>query len=187
VSFQQDHEGVTTIFSDGTSAHGGVLVGADGSNSAVRTQLLHGFKATPAPFINFIGDVVLSKAHYEPLLKHSTNGYLIGGLNLKGNFLLMKYLEEGTAMFNWTIAWRTENFEEDHIKWQRASSEEQLEKTLQLVKDWPPEVVRGIAQSKASNILTPPYTLLETVLPAQGLPKSRVTLIGDAAHSMVRL
>ena len=185
VSFQEDHEGVTAFFEDGKSARGDVLVGADGSNSSVRIQLLPGFKAIPSPFMMLLGKVVLSKTQYEPLLKHSTNGPLIGGPNLKAYLLLMDYLDDETAIFNWNVSWRTENFETDYTKWRSTSPELQLEKILELIKGWPPEIVQGIAQSKASDIQTPPLTLIETVLPPKGLPRGRVTLIGDAAHSMV--
>ncbi|KAF9926891.1 hypothetical protein FBU30_003612 [Linnemannia zychae] len=39
LSFQQDHEGVMIRFSDNTTTHGDVLVGADGAHSSVRQHL----------------------------------------------------------------------------------------------------------------------------------------------------
>ncbi|KAF8937997.1 hypothetical protein BGZ47_008764 [Haplosporangium gracile] len=39
LSFEQNHEGVTVQFSDNTSMHGDILVGADGAHSAVRQHL----------------------------------------------------------------------------------------------------------------------------------------------------
>ncbi len=39
LSFQQNHEGVMVCFSDNTSVHGDILVGADGAHSAVRQHL----------------------------------------------------------------------------------------------------------------------------------------------------
>ncbi|KAK5827751.1 hypothetical protein F5H01DRAFT_332179 [Linnemannia elongata] len=39
LSFQQNHEGVMVRFSDNTSIHGDILVGADGAHSAVRQHL----------------------------------------------------------------------------------------------------------------------------------------------------
>jgi 2-polyprenyl-6-methoxyphenol hydroxylase-like FAD-dependent oxidoreductase len=185
VSFQEDSGGVTVLFKNGSSARGDVLVGADGSNSTVRTQLLHGFKADLSPFLMFLGKVILSKAQFEPLLKYSTNGPLAGGPDLKAYVLLMDYLDDGTAVFNWNVSWRSENFEADHAKWQRASQEDQLEKALQLLNNWPPQIVNAFAQSDPADIQSPPLTLMETLLPSQGLPRGRVTLIGDAAHSMV--
>lgn len=39
LSFEQNQEGVTVHFSDNTSMHGDILVGADGAHSAVRQHL----------------------------------------------------------------------------------------------------------------------------------------------------
>jgi len=39
LSFQQNHEGVMLRFSDNTTTHGDILVGADGAHSAVRQHL----------------------------------------------------------------------------------------------------------------------------------------------------
>ena len=39
LSFEQNHEGVTVHFSDNTTMHGDILVGADGAHSAVRQHL----------------------------------------------------------------------------------------------------------------------------------------------------
>ena len=38
--FEQNADGVTAIFSDGTRVEGGLLIGADGLRSTVRSQLL---------------------------------------------------------------------------------------------------------------------------------------------------
>lgn len=183
--FKEDREGVTVFFEDGTSARGDILVGADGSNSAVRTQLLHGFKPDPSPYMMFMGTVVLSETQYAPLIEHSTNGPLVGSPGLKAYVLLVEYLGDGTALFNWNVAWKTDNIETEHDKWRVKGAEEQLEKIQQLLEDWPPEVVKAILSSKHSDVHLPPFRLLETVLPPQGLPRGRITLVGDAAHSMV--
>lgn len=39
LSFQQNHEGVMVRFSDNSTTHGDILVGADGAHSAVRQHL----------------------------------------------------------------------------------------------------------------------------------------------------
>ncbi|KAF9105915.1 hypothetical protein BGX29_011031 [Mortierella sp. GBA35] len=49
-SFQQNHEGVMLRFSDNTTVHGGVLVGADGAHSGVRQRL---FKALQTQWVAF--------------------------------------------------------------------------------------------------------------------------------------
>lgn len=44
MSFQQNHQGVMARFSDGSTIHGDVLVGADGAHSAVRHHLFKTLK-----------------------------------------------------------------------------------------------------------------------------------------------
>lgn len=39
LSFQQNHEGVMLRFSDNTTIHGDILVGADGAHSSIRQHL----------------------------------------------------------------------------------------------------------------------------------------------------
>lgn len=185
ISFEEDNKGVTVFFEDGSIAHGDILVGADGANSPVRSQLLNGFKADTSPFIMFFGNVVLPKPQYEVVLKHSTNGIIIGGPNIKGYLFLLDYVENDSAEFNWNISWRADNYEEQYAKWQSGSPEDQLDMLTQLLNGWPPEVVQSISQTKAPDVQIPPMRLFETVLPQEGLPRGRVTLIGDAAHSMV--
>lgn len=44
MTFQQNHQGVMARFSDGSTIHGDVLVGADGTHSAVRHHLFKTLK-----------------------------------------------------------------------------------------------------------------------------------------------
>ncbi|EXJ74309.1 uncharacterized protein A1O5_02605 [Cladophialophora psammophila CBS 110553] len=185
VRYEEDHDGVTAYFKDGTSARGHILVGADGSNSPVRAQFLQGFKPDSSPFLTALGRVVLSKDLYEPLLEHSANGILAGGPDQKTYCLLMEYLDNDTAIFNWTVSWRSSNLEEDYAKTVEAGPAAQLEMARQRMKDWPPAMVNALAQCEPSDLQWPPVRLMETVLPPRNLPRGRVTLIGDAAHSMV--
>ena len=183
--YEEDRDGVTAYFEDGTSARGHVLVGADGANSPVRTQLLPGFKADPSPYFCGLCKVILPKDLYQPLLEHSSNGPLAAAPGQKAYCLIMEYLENDTAAFNWNISWRSGNPEGEYAEIVAAGPAAQLETAKQRMKDWPPAMANAIAQSKVSDLQWPPIRLMETVLPPQGLPKGRVTLLGDAAHSMV--
>ena len=185
LSYEEDHEGVTALFGDGTVARGDILLGADGSNSSVRSQLLRGFQASPSAFLMFHGDVVLSKLQYEPLLEHSSCGILTGGSRVKIYLLLMEFLENETALFNWNVSWQSNDLEADQAWAQAASQESLLEKSVKIIQGYPPYVVQAIEQTKSQNVQKPPIKLIETLLPPHGLPKGRVSLLGDAAHSMV--
>jgi 2-polyprenyl-6-methoxyphenol hydroxylase-like FAD-dependent oxidoreductase len=186
VRYEEDRDGVTAYFKDGTTARGHILVGADGANSPVRNQLLPGFKADPSPYLTALCKVILTKDLYEPLLEHSSNGPLVAAPNQKAYCLLMEYLDSDHAAFNWNVSWRSKNPEE-YAEMIAAGPAAQLETVKQRLKGWPPTMVNAITQSKASDLHWPPVRLMETVLPPHGLPKGRVTLLGDAAHSMVRM
>ncbi|KAF9097523.1 hypothetical protein BGX23_008601 [Mortierella sp. AD031] len=90
-SFQQNHEGVMLRFSDNTTVHGGVLVGADGAHSGVRQRLFKALQAQGFPskadtknmnmgYISLVGTTVpLGPAKYPGLSQpDSVNSYHIG-------------------------------------------------------------------------------------------------------------
>jgi 2-polyprenyl-6-methoxyphenol hydroxylase-like FAD-dependent oxidoreductase len=183
VRYKEDRDGVTVYFKDGTSARGDILVGADGANSPVRAQLIDGFKPDRSPYITALGSTTLTKEQHAPLLEHSSIGALFAAPGQKGYCLLMGYLEDDKAEFNYAIAWKAEDDELARLipEGPRAL----LEKVKQRVEPWPPMLVEAVAQSQVSDIHWPPFRYIETLLPPHGLPRGRVTLLGDAAHSMV--
>ena len=185
VRYEEDREGVTAYFKDGSSARGHILIGADGASSRVRGQLLCGFKPDLSPYLTGLGKVILPKDLYEPLLEHSSIGPLIAAPNQKAYCLLMQYLSGDTAAFNWSVSWRSSDPQTEYAEMAAAGPAAHLETVQQRIKPFPSVLVKAIAQSKASDLQWPPIRLMETVLPPCGLPKGHVTLLGDAAHSMV--
>ncbi|OAQ29395.1 FAD/NAD(P)-binding domain-containing protein [Linnemannia elongata AG-77] len=94
LSFQQNHEGVMIRFSDNTSIHGDILVGADGAHSAVRQHLYRTLekegllpKSDTKPmskgYISLVGTTnELDPVKYPSLLdKDSEALYMIGDKN----------------------------------------------------------------------------------------------------------
>jgi 2-polyprenyl-6-methoxyphenol hydroxylase-like FAD-dependent oxidoreductase len=77
-TYESDGESVNAIFKDGSTAHGTLLVGADGSNSRVRANLLDGFVPTPSRAIMLNGSVKLSRTEWEPIVQHGSGGLLFG-------------------------------------------------------------------------------------------------------------
>ena len=184
--YEQDEDGVVVYFTDGSKASGAVLIGADGANSAVRKQLLPGFRATASQYTMLNGNVVLSKELYTPVLKHSSYGILAAEPDLKFYLLLEDWLGED-ALFSWNCSWRGNDWQADH-EWSQAASRESLHhKIMEKLGHFPKYVRRAIEVTGPEGMQKPPIKLLETLLPGEGLPGGLVTLVGDAAHSMVCL
>ena len=71
-TYESDGQSITVKFKDGSSVRGNLLVGADGSNSRVRANLLEGFVPTPSRAIMLNGSVKLSRSEWEPILKEGS-------------------------------------------------------------------------------------------------------------------
>jgi len=78
MKYEENKNTVEILFQDGTRATGDLLVGADGANSAVRGQLIEGFKATPSSLVTLHGNTVLDKKLYEPLIEKGNTGVIVG-------------------------------------------------------------------------------------------------------------
>lgn len=184
-TYKIEGNSVIAEFKDGSSARGTLLVGADGSNSRVRVNLLHGFEAVHSRAIMLNGSVQLSRPEWEPILQHSSGGVLFGEPGLKGNMLLGEYLEGDNTLINWSIAWLSAEPGID-LAWTRNASGKMLfEKAKELYAHLPSYMTYAVNKTGPEGMQTPPLRLLETVLPDQVLPSGPVTLVGDAAHSMV--
>lgn len=187
VSYDLRERSVIVKFKDGTISEGTLLVGADGANSRVRAALLNGFEATHSRAVMLNGSVELSKEQWDPILKHGTGGTLFGEPGLKGNFLLGAFLEDDRALINWCLAWTSSDVESD-LKWTSTANGDQLFNwAKEISSHLPSYLVDAVNQTGPEGMQRPPIRLLETVLPHDTLPSGPVTLVGDAAHSMVSL
>lgn len=184
-NFEENDTGITTIFSDGTTARGTLLIGADGARSIVRRQLLENDPCVPSAYIMFNGNVTLPNHLYKPVLAHSTCGPLIGNSDVKFHLVLSHYQADETAVFNWNCSRRSYDYPKDDAWSKSASPQEILSFALQKIEHFPPEIVQAVAQTDLSGVQCPPLRLLEVALPEGQLPSRRITLLGDAAHAMV--
>lgn len=184
-SFKEDLGGITAIFKDGSTARGTLLVGSDGARSAVRDQLLRTNCTLDGHFLSIHGNVVLPSTLYEEILEHSTCGVLLTGTGFKSYFVLTEFLSEGQALFNWQIAYHSSDYAKESLWLQSASPQQLLEKAKTFTHDLPPYFVRAVDQTLVEDMQCPPIRILETLLPDHLLPRGNVTLMGDAAHSMV--
>jgi 2-polyprenyl-6-methoxyphenol hydroxylase-like FAD-dependent oxidoreductase len=91
LSFEQNEEGVTVHFSDNTTIHGDILVGADGSHSAVRQHLYRTLdkegllpksdtKDMNKGYISLVGTTeTLDPATYHGMMKEDSESFMIIG------------------------------------------------------------------------------------------------------------
>jgi len=184
-SFEQGDRGVTVHFTDGSTAEGTALVGADGANSAVRSQLLPGFKATLSRYVMLSANVTLTKEEYAPMLELANTCVIIGSPDTKAYIMLMAYNDDGTAAWHWAVAKRHDGANAAHARAQTLSAEELFQEALKQTEDFPVYYRAAVKKTGLEGMHTPPIKLTETVLPDDELPDGTVTLLGDACHSMV--
>lgn len=170
VRHEQDDDGVTAFFADGSQARGSILIGCDGIRSAVRTQMF----GDEDP--RFTGQVVyrflIPVDRVQQYLTDGESNLFIG----PGRTVLRYLIRHGQVVngvaFVKTDAWTGEGYSE------QVTPEELLEqfpgwheKVLGLFRNAPPE---GTAK----------WALYDRD-PLPSWTDRRVALLGDAAHPML--
>ncbi|OAP56446.1 hypothetical protein AYL99_09625 [Fonsecaea erecta] len=183
--YREDADGVTLLFKDGTSARGTLLVAADGARSPVRRQLLEHSPLIQTNFHMIHGNVRLTREQWAPILEHSSCGILLGTDTCKFYFLLTEHCDNGDAWFNWNTAYRSTDYAADDAWMSSATAEQLRDRALMVIKDLPPFLRDSVRLTPVEGMQRPPVKLAETILPNQLLPRGNVTLMGDAAHSML--
>ncbi|MCJ1245622.1 hypothetical protein MMC30_002826 [Trapelia coarctata] len=183
--YEETDSGVTAYFHDGTSAAGSILVGADGINSPVRTQL---FSATPpqlnrVPLATIWGEVTLTKEQYEHQVALAPSFYMAQAEDFR-IFIATKGVSEdkATSRYYWFVSWIDPAAAEHDFWTLHASREELLEYAATKVAGAHPKFLEVIQLTKPEGIVCPPIRLRDW-LPGD-IPRGRVTLLGDAIHPM---
>ncbi|KAG0282407.1 hypothetical protein BGZ96_000518 [Linnemannia gamsii] len=195
LSFEQNDEGVTVHFSDNTTIHGDILVGADGSHSAVRQHLYRTLdkegllpksdtKDMNKGYVSLVGMTeTLDPAKYPGMLKEDSESNLIIGDK------------------NTPYTWVTFTIPGNKICWNvvvqlglHEIADEQFS-----CSDWVPQQNQKMMDS-IRHFKTPYGTMgdLFDVTPIEGVSKvyfedklfetwnhGRTVLIGDAAHKLL--
>jgi salicylate hydroxylase len=164
----QDANGVTLTLGDGETAHGDILIGADGIHSTVRAQLFG--KELP----RYTGNVAWRGLVPAERLAHLDLGSVVG-VWMGPNRSIVQYYVSAGRTFNWIgISRSSEPARESWL------AEGRIEDALAEYDGWHATIRTVIG--------TTPKVLRQALYDREPLPDwqvGRIVLIGDAAHPML--
>jgi salicylate hydroxylase len=206
--YEQTADGkVTAFFADGTYASGDVLVAADGSRSRVRKQFLPQSEPVPTGVVAIMGKLALTAEVRRLLIpgQLDTATSILGSkghamfvaLHDLGNRPMAGAREIGSAddapvqahpglLFDnrsdylfWAFIARKGKYHTPLDPQQDGMALQQI--ALKMIEGWHPRVRQLVHASDPSTIICKP---LYTSLPIRHWTTQRITLLGDAIHSM---
>jgi salicylate hydroxylase len=164
----QDANGVTLTLGDGETAHGDILIGADGIHSTVRAQLFG--KELP----RYTGNVAWRGLVPAERLAHLDLGSVVG-VWMGPNRSIVQYYVSAGRTFNWIgISRSSEPARESWL------AEGRIEDALAEYDGWHSTIRTVIGAT--------PKVLRQALYDREPLPDwqvGRIVLIGDAAHPML--
>jgi 2-polyprenyl-6-methoxyphenol hydroxylase-like FAD-dependent oxidoreductase len=200
--YELDDDGVTALLSDGTTARGDVLVGADGIRSAVRTQLLPEVPVIPTGIkgIGVYGRTPITPELDEIMPDILDQGVLMA-VDRKGTRLLIANFRPRQTAAEATAA-HAPDVEVDDVpsyimvscslapdtevppagQWTPDTAPALRDSMLSVLEGWHPAARAIVAGLEPDSMFAIPFGFLE---PAEDWPSSRVTIVGDAAHGML--
>jgi 2-polyprenyl-6-methoxyphenol hydroxylase-like FAD-dependent oxidoreductase len=196
---------VVAHFADGTSAEGDVLVAADGGGSRVRRQFLPHAERIDTGIVGIAGKVFLDGGNRERIVPELRNGMTLA--SGRGGYCLFIALQEidGAAMMGFggndesTAAGAHFDNARSYLMWAFGARREKLglagRDTDQMSGDELREIVlKAMAlhawdeRFRALVHLADPATInaiaIRTAVPVAPWQTQRITLLGDAIHSM---
>ncbi|MEH2510385.1 salicylate hydroxylase [Nitrobacteraceae bacterium AZCC 1564] len=170
VGFTQDANGVRMKFKDGSVVEGRALIGADGAHSKVREQILGVVQGKYTNAIAWRGLVPVDR-----LPAHQRAHVVSTWVGPQAHVTAYPVRWEGTELM-------TFSGQVEHSEWQLESWSEKgaVEDCLRDFADWHPDILNVI-----KNVDSLHKWGLFVRQPLERWSEGRVTLLGDACHSMV--
>ncbi|KAE8447820.1 hypothetical protein EG329_010049 [Mollisiaceae sp. DMI_Dod_QoI] len=193
-SYTTSSSGVTVYFTDGTSITGSLLVGADGTKSKVRSQLLPNHENIDTEGRWFFGKTtitpsLLSALHPQvasqmTLIQDRTNpiptSLLLEPVRFKDN----QYRSELPADYiYWVVGSRKDALDMSDSELLSLTHESAATQILELTSKWDPSI-KALFEHQDTNQTS--FLKIDSAKPDLPVWESeeRVTLIGDAVHAM---
>ncbi|KAI5926648.1 hypothetical protein F4810DRAFT_724262 [Camillea tinctor] len=188
---EQSDDKVTLFFQDGSSASGDVLIGADGTNSVVRENILGKsnkdiLKYIPISTITAESIILTGEAFARQLeVAHSFTF-----VNIDADRIIVQGIvrslpatseTEAGGEFHWILMWRDplmQHVERSPVD--ALSAAQRLEIARSMTKSLPEPLTHLLRHTRPEHVRPHGWAVRDAVIDA--LPLSRATLLGDAAH-----
>lgn len=196
VAFEDAPDGsIAARFTDGSTATGDVLVGADGASSRVRAQLLPHAERVETGIVAVSGKFGLDEDVRAAAPRAIFRGPTLI-LGPRGCFLFASAIEypqargkghipgdarlyDAEEYLMWGFSARREAFASANLE--TASGEDLKTAVAALIDDWHPDLQRLVLSAEASTVAA--FTV-KTSVPIPPWRTGKVTLLGDALHNM---
>jgi 2-polyprenyl-6-methoxyphenol hydroxylase-like FAD-dependent oxidoreductase len=189
VRYETTTEGVRAFFDDGTHADGDLLVGADGSNSRVRHQLLPHVQRQDLGITNIAGRVPLAGSVAQALPADAVDGGINNIVPAGTGWMFMSTWDTGDPDLN-----DVSDGARQYVIWAWAGARASYPDNLDQLGG---DALKHLVQDRIQNWSDPLRLLVQqtdpsavTMVPLRSMPQlprwepSPVTLLGDAIHNM---
>ncbi len=190
--YEEEGGRIVAHFEDGTSAAGDVLVAADGGGSRVRRQFLPHAERIDTGVIGIAGKVFLDAGNRDRIAPQLLDGMAL--VSAKGGYSLFVALQEidgagaatgghfddGRSYLMWALGAQRQKFGLDGTA-EEMQGEPLRAVALRVMAAWDERFKTLVRLSDPDTINA---IAMRTARPVAPWPTRRITLIGDAIHSM---